>query len=200
MGRFVPDKNLKETIELFSYLKKNGMEVVFLGYGQMEGNMKMQINTGEVLVNPDKDTLYRTMSESKFLCLLSYMEGLPVVYIEAMYFGLGVICNYVDRSIAEVLGENYIFACEPAAMLQKLQEFKFQPTPGVNRANNRKLNEELVKRFQAVSARSTPAKARPPGNTMDRLVFCPAWLVRTIRKLRWKLRRRPGRALRTFPA
>lgn len=37
VGRFVPDKNLKETIELFSYLKKNGMEVVFLGYGQMEG-------------------------------------------------------------------------------------------------------------------------------------------------------------------
>jgi glycosyltransferase involved in cell wall biosynthesis len=191
IGRFVPDKNLEETIELFAFLKKNGMEVLFIGYGPMERELRRSFDPEEVLVNPDKATLYRKMAESKFLCLLSYMEGLPVVYIEAMHFGLGVICNYVDRSIAELLGENYIFLCKPEQMLQRIQEFRFQPPPGVSRVNNRKLNEELVSRFQAVSARRTPARPRPPGSPMDRLVCCPAVLIRMIRKLRWKLRGHP---------
>jgi len=189
-GRFVPDKNLKETIELFTMLKKGGMEVLFIGYGPMEQELRDSFSSEEVLVSPDKDTLYRRISESKFLCLLSYMEGLPVVYIEAMHFGLGVICNYVDRSIAEVLGQNYVILGKAEEMLVKLLSFKFEPPPEVSRANNRQLNEELLNSFKAVSARGTPAAARPPGTPMDRLVGCPAWLIRTVRNLRWNLRGR----------
>jgi glycosyltransferase involved in cell wall biosynthesis len=187
-GRFVPDKNLKETIELFTFLKKSGMEVLFIGYGPMEQELRMSFEREEVLVTPDKDTLYRKISESRFLCLLSYMEGLPVVYIEAMYYGLGVICNYVDRSIVEVLGDNFIILGEPEETLRKIQEFRFRPPAGASRANNPELNRELIRSFQSVTARGTPAMPRAPGSPMDRLVGCPAWLVRAVRRLRWRLR------------
>lgn len=187
VGRFHADKNVRETARLFRLFKERGYEVRMIGGGPLETELRTLL-PGDVLTNVPRETVLEEMADASFLCLNSYIEGLPVVYSEAMHFQLGVICNYVDRSAAEVLGENFHVNAGDEALFAWMESFRFRPPAGGVRVNDARLNAEFLDSVRRATKKS-PQKCRAPDGLLDRAPFLPNPLVRRFRSMRWNLRR-----------
>lgn len=190
VGRLEPDKNILETIELFSVFKRHGYEVRMIGVGSMETQVRATLEPHEARIGIPRAEVLQEMAGARFLCLNSYVEGLPIIYSEAMHFRLGVICNYVDKSAHQVLGDNYLLHSTPDALLARMEEFAFRDPPGPRRINNPELNAAFLDELKAVPA---PVHARPafrPGGLLDNLPWIPPKIIRSFRA--WKMKRFHG--------
>ncbi len=187
VGRLEPDKNIRETLELFQLLKTRGYEVRVIGVGSLEAEVRAALEPHEVRIGIPRAEVLREMAEARFLCLNSYVEGLPIVYSEAMHFRLGVICNYLDKSAHRVLGDNHLLHSTPDELLARMESFAFRPAPAPLRINNPALNEAFLARLRAVAPPRQPRPVFRPGTRLDRMpaVFTP--LVRAFRN--WKMNR-----------
>lgn len=106
VGRFVPAKNHKKLIEVFSeYHKLNPQSVLLLaGEGALENEIHDQVNLlglkdNVIFLGLRKD-VSQLMSASDAFMLPSIFEGLPVVGIEAQTSGLP--CLFSDSITSEV--------------------------------------------------------------------------------------------------
>jgi glycosyltransferase involved in cell wall biosynthesis len=188
-GRFHADKNLLETARLFRLFKERGYEVRMIGGGPLEAELRALL-PNDVLTNVPRERLLREIDEASFLCLNSYIEGLPIVYSEAMHFRLGVICNYVDRSAAEVLGDNFHLNCGDEALCNWMESFRFRPPSGGVRVNDPQRNADFLAAVRGVAKRLPARESRPPDGILDRLPWLPNALVSRLRHLRWNGRRK----------
>ncbi len=188
VGRFERDKNIRETMAIFRFLKRNGFEVRLIGVGSLASEIADQFEAGEVLAGLPRATVLSEMAQARFLCLNSYVEGLPVTYLEAQHFQLGVLCSYLDSSMHRVLGDNAILCSDLLAVLRWMRQFSFRPPEGPARVNNPALNEELM---ALIAATPRQAAAPPPaiGGWLDRARWLPPRAVGFIRRLRWQRRR-----------
>jgi glycosyltransferase involved in cell wall biosynthesis len=188
VGRFAEDKNIRETLGLFRFLKTRGWEVRMMGEGGMEAEVRQALAPEEVRVGPVREEIYREMADASFLCLNSYIEGLPVVYSEAMHFRMGVILNYMDKSIHGVVGENYLLMEDSEKLIRKMESFTFRDPPAPRRVNHPELNREFLKKIRNVRRNGIPRKSVPPKRALDRIPWPSGILVRTLRAQRWKAR------------
>lgn len=187
VGRLTPDKNILETLDLFRLFKTRGYEVRMIGVGELEPEVRAALEPHEVLIGVPRATVLREMASARFLCLNSYIEGLPIVYFEAMHFHLGVICNYLDKSAARVLGDNHLLNTTPDALLARMESFSFTPAPEPRRVNNPVLNEAFLQSLLRVPAPAAPRPVFRPRGTLDNLPWIPASFIRAFRA--WKMQR-----------
>lgn len=189
VGRFEADKNIRETISILQFLERAGYEVAMIGGGTLEPEVRAAFPDERCLVGASRERIFRELAEASFLCHNSYIEGLPIVHSEAIHFGLGVICNYVDKSIHEVLGENAILFSNPAELPARLAAFRFCPPPGPPRINNPTLNRALLDRIVSLPRPAAPRPRVAPASALDRL-HRPLLAVLAGRLRRWRWRRR----------
>lgn len=187
VGRFERDKNIGETVAIFRYLKSNGFEVRLIGVGALASEIAAQFDATEVLVGLPREGVLAQMAQARFLCLNSYVEGLPVTYLEARHFQLGVLCSYLDRSMHRVLGDNAVLCSDHDDVLRWMRAFSFRPPTTPARVNNPALNEEFMSSIAATSVRRSTL---PPtiGGWFDRARWLPPRLVGFIRRTRWQSR------------
>ena len=188
VGRFAADKNIGETISLLKFFQGAGYEVRIIGGGPLEGQVRQAFPGEECLVGASRERIFQELTEAAFLCHNSYVEGLPIIHSEAIHFRLGIVCNYVDKSIYEVTGDNVLLWSDRQELLRRMESFVFQPPPGPARINNPDLNRVFLQDVAALAGTRRRRHRIPPPSVLDRLVFCPAGLVRMIREMRWKLR------------
>ena len=185
VGRFAEDKNIRETLGLFRFLKSSGWEVRMMGEGGMEAEVRQVLAPEEVRVGPAREEIYREMADASFLCLNSYIEGLPVVYSEAMHFRMGVILNYLDKSIHGVVGENYLLMEDPEKLILKMESFTFQDLAEPRRVNHRELNRAFLEKIRNVRRNGIPRRSVLPKRALDRIPWLPSWVIRKFRQKRW---------------
>jgi glycosyltransferase involved in cell wall biosynthesis len=191
VGRFEADKNISETIELLRFLREHGYAVKMIGGGTLEPEIRMALRPEEVRVGASREEIFRELAEARFLCHNSYVEGLPIIHSEAIHFGLGIICNYVDKSIAEVIGDNLLFSLDRDKLLQRMADFSFRPPSGPPRINNPELNLNFLTAIRSVAARTNERHSEPPASLLDRIAYWPApSVIRRVRKWRWNRRNR----------
>jgi len=184
VGRFEQDKNLIETIELFQFLKKQGMQIRFAGDGSMLGKIRQEFSDEEIIDGNNRKLVLSELASSRFLCLLSYVEGLPVVFREAMFYRAGVILNYIDSTSGAILSDNYIINTEPDLLILKMKSFSF-PTeyeaPGVNAAH---LNHDFISQIKSTTAGSRPKAQALSGTFIDNFCGLPNQVTRLWRASR----------------
>jgi glycosyltransferase involved in cell wall biosynthesis len=186
VGRLEPDKNIIETLELFKRFKRHGYEVRMIGVGSMESHVRSSLEPSEVRIGIPRHEVLAELANARFLCLNSYIEGLPIIYSEAMHFGLGVICNYLDKSSHQVLGENALLNSTPEALLFRMETFIFKKPPLPHRINNPALNEVFIASLKTVPKPTAPRPVFRPGTSLDNLGWVPAVLIRTYRARKMK--------------
>ena len=186
VGRFDADKNIGETLRLFALFKRHGYSVRMIGGGTGEPMVRAALPSEEILVGVSRERIFQELGEASFLCHNSYVEGLPIIHTEAIYFRLGVICNYVDKSIHEVLGENALLWNNEEDLLRRMERFVFTPVPGPARINNPALNAAFLARLAATARNSSPRARLQPPSLLDRLGNpVLAAFVRRFRRWRW---------------
>lgn len=185
VGRLEKDKNLAETARIFRMLGAAGYETNFIGDGSQREALQGEFGKASVLSGLPREEVFRQLAEAKFLCLNSYLEGLPIVYFEAMHFGCGVVCSYIDQTIHSVLGGNYILADEDARLLEQMERFVFQAPPAPARTNNPALNEVFLQEIRKVETRSGPRERMQPDSLLDRWLPVPPRWVSAFRRMRW---------------
>ena len=160
VGRFVADKNVGALLPLFDAMRDAGKRFAVLGSGPLEAELRLNLRSGEVMANPTREEVLGTLSRTRFVCLPSYVEGLPIVYLEAAHYGAGVVCSYVDRSSAKVLSDNYIILGDSANTLQKMLDFEYHDSQSVHsRVNCPSTNLAFIQRVERMPV---------PNRTKDR--------------------------------
>ena len=187
VGRLEPDKNILETIELFKIFRSHGYQVRMIGVGSLEAKVRASLEPEEVRIGIPRDAVLQELAVASFLCLNSYVEGLPIIYTEAMHFRLGVICNYLDKTGHQVLGDNYLLNSTPAELLRRMDRFVFTEPPAPRRINHPELNEAFLRELRAVKPAHRPRAALAPGGWLDRTRLLPAALIRAVRT--WRMAR-----------
>lgn len=188
VGRFDPDKNIEETIDLLTFLKKKGYQVAMIGGGPLEAKVRDALCDSEVLVGASRARIFKELSEASFLCHNSYVEGLPIIHTEAIHFRLGIVCNYVDKSIHEVVGKNALLWSDREELVRSMESFTFTPPPRLPRVNSPELNEAFLDVLAATPLLRRDRRSTPPPGLLDRLPNALAPLVRSLREWRWNRR------------
>jgi len=154
----------------------------------MEGEVRQALEPQEIKVGVSRDEIYREMADASFLCLNSYIEGLPIVYLEAMHFRMGVVLNYIDKSIHGVVGDNYLMMEELDSLARKMEGFQFREPPAPRRVNHPELNRDFLEKIRNVRRNGIPRRSVPPKRILDRTGWLPARIIRKLREQRWKRR------------
>jgi glycosyltransferase involved in cell wall biosynthesis len=182
VGRLAPEKGQHGLIEAFAAMRARGddAELVLVGDGPDKDSLEKQIEArglqSSVIMRgrlPEPETLAE-IAASDVLVLASFMEGLPVVLMEAMALGLPVIAPRV-AGVPELVEDGvhgYLFAPsawhELAECLHKMMDPAQRAKLSLN--NRAKVEAEfeinsavapLVQRFGVASA--TPSKAGRDG-------------------------------------
>ncbi|HEY1111497.1 MAG TPA: glycosyltransferase [Opitutaceae bacterium] len=189
VGRFEPDKNIHETFAIFQFLKRQAYEVRLIGVGSLASEIAAQFDPAEVLVGLPREAVLAEMAQARFLCLNSYVEGLPVTYLEARHFQLGVLCSYLDSSMHRVLGANATLCSDLDALLRWMRAFSFQPPASPARVNNPALNDTLLSLIASTPVNTSTLPSPTIGGWLDRTTWLPPRLVGTLRRARWQARR-----------
>jgi glycosyltransferase involved in cell wall biosynthesis len=194
VGRLEADKNLAETARLFRVLGAAGYETKFIGDGSLRASLQGEFGADSVLSGLSREEIFPHFAEAKFLLLNSYLEGLPIVYFEAMHFGCGVVCSTIDQTIHSVLGGNYILADDDARLLEQMERFVFQAPPAPLRSSNPALNAAFLQQIRNVPPRSGPRESILPDSVLDRRLPVPSRWVSAFRRMRWRGRGNIGKS------
>ncbi len=131
VGRFVPEKGFHDLIEAFNRGGYKGFKLVIVGDADHQDKYSRDLNekatksdhvvvTGFLTEKP----LQELYSHAALFVLPSYYEGLPIVLLEAMSYGLSCIASNIPANRNVQLDEDRFF--EPGdinAITVKIREF-----------------------------------------------------------------------------
>lgn len=135
VGRFVPEKGFSNLIDAFNIAELSGWKLVIVGRADHESrysrNLKEKakkncniVLTGFLSGRP----LQELYSHAGLFVLPSYYEGLPIVLLEAMSYGLLCLVSNIPANHCIALpDENYFTAGDIEQLSEKLQEFIKKP-------------------------------------------------------------------------
>ncbi len=133
VGRFVPEKGFHDLINSFSVLaslntdsENRGWKLVIAGDADHEGSYSRDLKkkaarykdiilTGFITGTP----LEELYTHAGLFVLPSYYEGLPIVLLEAMSYGLSCIASDIPPHREVGLGQERLFACGSVKELSK---------------------------------------------------------------------------------
>ncbi len=129
IGSWVPEKDSLGMLDMFVQLQDESLNLVFLGSGPLEEEMRRKIlDLGllhRVTLLPNRANIFPILSRAQALVMPSKIEGLPAVILEAMYCRVPVVA-YGVGGIPEVLKSGMTGWCiEPGnrkGFVQAIQE------------------------------------------------------------------------------
>lgn len=116
VGRFVPEKGFDDLIDAFNLNKPEGWKLVIIGDADHEDRYSMQLKA-KAKKYPDivltgflkGEPLHELYSHAGLFVLPSYYEGLPIVLLEAMSYGLSCIASDIPANRNVQLDANRFF-------------------------------------------------------------------------------------------
>ncbi|RJQ56196.1 MAG: glycosyltransferase family 1 protein [Nitrospiraceae bacterium] len=126
VGRFVPEKGFHDLIDAFNNMKGNNWKLVIVGDADHEdkysrdlkvkaGNNENILLTGFLTGQP----LQEIYSHAGLFVLPSSYEGLPIVLLEAMSYGLPCIASDIPANRNVDLGDDRFFRAGDISMLSR---------------------------------------------------------------------------------
>ncbi len=148
VGRFVPEKGFGDLIDAFSQGNFERWKLVIVGDADHEDNFSRDLkskagkNNNIVLTGFIKGrSLYEIYSHAGLFVLPSYYEGLPIVLLEAMSYGLSCIASDIPANRNVTLGEERFFRVGDIDHIsQKMEMFIRRPWSD----SDRKLQENMI--------------------------------------------------------
>jgi glycosyltransferase involved in cell wall biosynthesis len=131
VGRFVPVKGGPDLILAFNELQTDGWKLVIVGSADHESEYS-RILKERAAENQDViltgflsgDPLQELYSHAGLFVLPSYYEGLPLVLLEAMSYGLLCVASDIPANrCVELPDENYFTAGDIIQLSEKLKDF-----------------------------------------------------------------------------
>ena len=135
VGRFVPEKGFDDLIDAYNACGLDDWKLVIVGDADHEDTysrglksrtrgMKNVILTGFLKGQP----LHEIYSHAGLFVLPSYYEGLPIVLLEAMSYGLSCIASDISANRNVNLEENRFFKTgDIKAISKKIEEYIHKP-------------------------------------------------------------------------
>jgi len=135
VGRFVPEKAFDNLIAAYSKLPTPNSKLVIVGNADHEDKYSLDLkkkageNSNIVLTGfLTKEPLRELYSHAGLFVLPSYYEGLPIVLLEAVSFGLSCIASDIPANKEVGLSEERFFkAGDVEALAEKMKEFADRP-------------------------------------------------------------------------
>lgn len=135
VGRFVPEKGFHNLLSAFSELQLDGWKLVVVGQADHEDrysrNLKEQAskNNNVILTGLlNGEPLKELYSQAGLFVLPSYYEGLPIVLLEAMSYGLSCIASDIPANRNIELSEDRFFKPGNVKRLaEKIRQFVDKP-------------------------------------------------------------------------
>ncbi|MBV6465430.1 MAG: glycosyltransferase [Candidatus Brocadia sp. AMX3] len=159
VGRLVPEKGFHDLMNAFNYFQtpkyqflNDGWKLAIVGSADHEDQYSLDLKekarkncdivlTG-FLAGKSLSELY---SHAGLFVLPSYHEGLPIVLLEAMIYGLSCIASDIPANRNVELSENRFFKVgDPEALAITMKEFVGKPT---NENERRKQIDTIAKKF-----------------------------------------------------
>jgi len=117
VGRFVPEKGFGDLIDAFSSITElNGWKLVIVGFADhkntfsnkliRKANTNINITLTGVLKGEPLEELY---THAGLFVLPSYYEGLPIVLLEAMSYGLSCLVSDIEANKIEGISKDRLF-------------------------------------------------------------------------------------------
>jgi glycosyltransferase involved in cell wall biosynthesis len=149
LGRLVPEKGFDDLIEAFNQTVADGWKLVIAGDADHEGNysrnLKARVRKHENIIMPGflkNQPLHEIFSHTGLFVLPSYYEGLPIVLLEAMSYGLSCIASDIPANKNVPLDEERFFKTGDIGMLaSKIAHFIRKPW----------INDESLKQVRLIS-------------------------------------------------
>ena len=150
VGRFVPEKGFDDLIDAFNQGNFEQWKLVIAGDADHEDrysrNLKVKAgqNSNIVLTGFLKgQPLHELYSHAGLFVLPSYYEGLPIVLLEAMSYGLSCIASDIpaNRNV-ELDSERFYRAGDVKLLAVKMKEFIYKPWKEKERNNQLQLISE----------------------------------------------------------
>lgn len=97
------------------YLRDEGYHFIFAGNGEDESNLLSSIKKAEIedfisfFSNPDDDLLLTLYRESSCFLLPTSKDGMPLVLIDALFFGIPIVSNSVG-CIKDIIVDNRLLS------------------------------------------------------------------------------------------
>ncbi|NOZ68435.1 MAG: glycosyltransferase family 4 protein [Deferribacteres bacterium] len=141
VGRFVPEKGFDDLIGAFNRLALKDMKLVIAGDADHEDRysraLKARARSNENIVLTGFITgqpLQELYSHAGLFVLPSYHEGLPIVLLEAMSYGLSCIASDIpaNRNV-ELERERFFEAGNVTSLAEKMKEFINRPWEAAER-------------------------------------------------------------------
>jgi len=117
VGRLVPEKGLHDLLEAFAMAKLDGWKLVIVGRADHEDAYSLKLkSTAAAMPNVvmagfvTGQPLIQLYSHAGLFVLPSYHEGLPIVLLEAMSYGLPVIVSDIPANRQIDIDEDRFFA------------------------------------------------------------------------------------------
>jgi glycosyltransferase involved in cell wall biosynthesis len=134
VGRFVPEKGFHDLIEAFDKIKD--LKLVIAGEADHPDVYSLSLkksaakNKNIVLTGPlTGEPLYQLYSRAGLFVLPSYYEGLPIVLLEAMSYGLPCIVSDIPANRNLRFPDSRFFkAGDVSALRKKITEFMEHPS------------------------------------------------------------------------
>ncbi len=135
VGRFVPEKGFHILIEAFCRLKLNDWKLVIAGRADHEDayslNLKKEAgkDSGIILTGfLTGEALEGIFSHAGIFVIPSFYEGLPIVLLEALSYGLSCIASDIESNRNAGLPEDRLFKTgDVSALSKKIKMFMARP-------------------------------------------------------------------------
>ena len=136
VGRLVPEKGFHDLIEAFKNSRKNSWKLIIAGDADHEDKYSKELRktsegldnvilTGRLTGKP----LQELYSHAGLFVLPSYHEGLPIVLLEALSYGLSCIASGIpaNKSVGILTKDRFFKAGDIKALSEKIEEFTQKP-------------------------------------------------------------------------
>jgi len=145
VGRFVPEKGFHDLIAAYAKLNNKNIKLVLVGDADHETpysiNLKLQAQKHDCILTGfiKGEKLNQIYSYPRLFVLPSYHEGLPIVLLEALSYGLDILASNIDPNKELGLNESSYFEVGNVENLARKLKEKLQ-------FNTRVSYKELLKK------------------------------------------------------
>ncbi|MEW6601033.1 MAG: glycosyltransferase family 4 protein [Nitrospirota bacterium] len=131
VGRFVPEKGFHDLIEAYNLNDFGGWKLVIVGDADHEDSYSRSLKTA-ALTNKNivltgfltGQPLHELYSHAGIFVLPSYYEGLPIVLLEAMSYGLSCIASDIPANRAiELHDDRFVIPGDIQALSDKIKQY-----------------------------------------------------------------------------
>jgi glycosyltransferase involved in cell wall biosynthesis len=152
VGRFVPEKGFRDLIDGFNMLQSPNYRLVIVGDADHEDKYSLGLkekareNSNIVLTGfISGEPLHQLYSHAGLFVLPSYYEGLPIVLLEALSYGLPVLVSDIPANKEVELPTERYFRCGDVDDLKEKMEVLLEK--GLSEEERREIQRQIEEKY-----------------------------------------------------